>query len=493
MSIRKLGRVDPVYDALRVQTMMLPFAGGSGVSTAAIAFGKILTIHHDDGGVEVFAVTSAGLTAALAAANAGDAVWLPPCTLVGNWTVPAAVGVQAYGKKSDLDSVTLIGTITLNASTFLQSIYIITSFSSESTIVGVIGSASGTAYIVDCSLVITNEGAGDVHAVESNGGELWIWSSPIQAVTEGAGMAYAIYSIEQTPVYVRFGLLKATSNGIDTNPVYGQADYYSAVSANARAMTLWNGSGNDSPPANWNEIGFDDSGWSEAVELTGFTYIRISGAQAIGYSQYSAAQGEQTLLRQTITLDAKPSSGTLILDYDDILYGWYVNGNLVYGPDMEGEPEAGATGGPFTVDVSQYLVEGENVLAYHTEEAGPGGRQYFAFKLTVEGANVIVYAVEIDNHEGAMAITPQRGDRGAYNVSQFADFHASDIHLESYLRHLPDPIGEPDGNIAYISSNRWIVGTPTEAGIGANFDAILTDDNYAVLVDDNGNVLVDDQ
>jgi len=145
MSIRKLGRVDPVYDALRVQTMMLPFAGGSGVPSAAIAFGKIIVIHHDGGGAEIFPVTAAGLTAALAAADAGDAVWLPPmAALIGNWTIPVGIGVQAYGKKANLQA-TLTGVVTLSASSFLNSVYVNPSISSGGAVAGVIGPAAGVA------------------------------------------------------------------------------------------------------------------------------------------------------------------------------------------------------------------------------------------------------------------------------------------------------------------------------------------------------------
>lgn len=160
-------------------------------------------------------------------------------------------------------------------------------------------------------------------------------------------------------------------------------NYYSyAPNPNAKAMTLWNGSGNDSPPANWNTIDYDDSSWSDAVQLTGFSYTRIPGAEAIGYSQYSQSSSEQTLLRYKITM-SNPREATLTLDYDDILYGWYVNGNLVHGPDLVGEPGAGDPLGPFTYDVTSYLVSGDNVLSYWTQEAGAGGRQFFAFRLDV--------------------------------------------------------------------------------------------------------------
>lgn len=136
----------------------------------------------------VFPVTAAGLTAALAAASSGDMVWIPPSTLADDFVIPAGVGVTSMGNKTILE-----GQVTLNANTHLYSIILLKSYNEAGTVTGVIGPASGTAYLDDTSVKITNTGAGDVHAVAvSEGGNIEIWVCDINGNAAGAGDGYGI-------------------------------------------------------------------------------------------------------------------------------------------------------------------------------------------------------------------------------------------------------------------------------------------------------------
>lgn len=139
-------------------------AGGSGdplevgegpgvdVTANAVGLGGDTVLLYDSGGdpVAEFAATDGGLTAALAAATAGDVIKLPAGTIAGNHTIPAGVMVLGFGESSVLS-----GTITNN----------------------------GTLTLIHCSGTVTNNGVfsyvrvGNIrHVFQDNGGDGFLYN-----------------------------------------------------------------------------------------------------------------------------------------------------------------------------------------------------------------------------------------------------------------------------------------------------------------------------
>jgi len=120
----------------------------------------------------------------------------------------------------------------------------------------------------------------------------------------------------------------------------------------AKAKTLWNGSGNDSAPANWYELSYDDSAWAHAVYGAG------GSPGGIWPEAPGVANPEDALFRQHFTLPAgRPTSAQL--NYECISSeGVYINGLLVVGSVGNDSP------GVVALDVSSLNPDGaDNVIA----------------------------------------------------------------------------------------------------------------------------------
>ena len=135
-------------------------------------------------------------------------------------------------------------------------------------------------------------------------------------------------------------------------------------------------------PPGWYDIDFDDSSWTVGKDVATYGYggaarayrddpTKIPGATLVGEDVASGALYEQTLVRTQFYLEEQyglPTVAILRFDYDDILYGLYINGNYIYGPDYTAEPYPGKPAGPFEMQVAQHLIIGKNVITAHLEE-----------------------------------------------------------------------------------------------------------------------------
>lgn len=153
--------------------------------------------------IRKYSVTTAGLQAALAGAGNGDVVWLPACMITGNQTVPA--GVALVGASSQKTKLT--GQITLASGACLQSLMVKRTEISASAIYGVID-GGGTAYIQNCTVDVSNSGAGGAYAIYlASAGVFYVYDSDLLALTGTDG--YAVY-ITNGALYQMGGRAKGT-------------------------------------------------------------------------------------------------------------------------------------------------------------------------------------------------------------------------------------------------------------------------------------------
>jgi len=137
-----------------------------------------------------FAISQAGFTAASASASANDVIFIPPATITGDHTITSSVKVIGLSRYASIFS----GQITGGSGASIENLSIIRSLDSADNIVGVDSPASGTFYINDCDIEVTQAGAGDAYglSVDVNGTTIEAWDSFISGSSVG-GSGYAAY------------------------------------------------------------------------------------------------------------------------------------------------------------------------------------------------------------------------------------------------------------------------------------------------------------
>jgi hypothetical protein len=178
--------------------------------SVAIGRGGDTILLYDSGGLPVaeFAATDAGLTAALAAAGAGDVVELPDVTITGGpWTVSAGTlrGHSRFGSVLD-------GQVTISTDCHLERLSVIRSeddvgalycvaLEEDARVEGCLLSmtnATGDAYGVyaqhdgDCYAndnIVFATGGGDGYGYYADGAEMWVSGGYVEASTAPVGVA----------------------------------------------------------------------------------------------------------------------------------------------------------------------------------------------------------------------------------------------------------------------------------------------------------------
>ena len=111
--------------------------------------------------------TAANLTTALAGCAAGEWVTIfGPCTLTGDFTIPASAELRAH----DRHQVIIDGTITMNSASLIKYLTISKTANDATTIYGILNSQTGTSYIDECDITVTQSGAGDAYGVAAING-----------------------------------------------------------------------------------------------------------------------------------------------------------------------------------------------------------------------------------------------------------------------------------------------------------------------------------
>ena len=139
------------------------------------------------------------------------------------------------------------------------------------------------------------------------------------------------------------------------------------------AHSLWNGSGNDAPPAGWADLGYDTTGWTAALAST-VDSNPVSGATPIWRTALptvitGSPPGEWCLFRELFSLPAATVSTATLKCAADAGLDVYLNGTEIY---------AGAAIDPVvtlhTVSVDVSLFGTSNVLAVYGKDDGGQGR-----------------------------------------------------------------------------------------------------------------------
>lgn len=374
--------------------------------------------------------STAGLTSALSdAASAACILWLPPGTYgdaTDNWSIPASCGITSLG-----DGAIIRGTTTFASGSSALGVTFQNSQSSGSDITAVIGPASGTAILNDCHLTCTNSGAGDARALVGDVGNVDLWTCWLEA-TADSGDGFAIYQTGAGQVTHRYSKFSAISGGVDSPPFGGVgvgAETFNSTTTGATALSLWNGSSNDSPPADWMDADFDDSGWDAAIHAQNFFMNPVWYGQALWSSELPVNNAEECLLRCDFTLSAGGSSATLYLQTDDRYVNIYVNGELVL---------AGVGGGtePQEYAISAAFQSGANVLAIHGRNIY-ASYAWVAFRLVVQESygDIRGYGSQIDHEDGITAMVSELGDRSAWDALNYATRHTNDIDASAIAIH----------------------------------------------------------
>ena len=163
----ELGHQSIYRDASRLRVLL----GGMSVPASGVssAWYRIWLVHVDGSDPDDYDVTDAGLAAANAAASSGDDILIPPyASFTSNYTITAGVafiGQSPYATK-------FTGQITLGAGSYIKDCGINRSGSSTGTNVGVVGPGSGKGYIIGCSVIVDQNGAGNAVGLQMGAGEI---------------------------------------------------------------------------------------------------------------------------------------------------------------------------------------------------------------------------------------------------------------------------------------------------------------------------------
>jgi hypothetical protein len=388
-----------------------------------------------------FEPTSAGLADAIAAATSGDTIWLPPGTYGGDHTIPAGVTVAGLSRKD----VVLTGQVTTGDGTVLAHLSVNRTASQSADLIAVQGPPTGIAYVYDCILSAKNS-TGDGYAVYTGVGEIELY--------------YCSFS--------------AQSAGIDATPFGGrEMSALEQTDINWKTLSLWNGVGNDSPPANWTAGGFDDSGWGYAVD-TGHQDnsdpADPDDCDAIWPTMSPESRTVEALFRKTFNLASVPTAVMLYVNADDN-YKVYINEILVAEDTWN---VTSVSDSPEEVDITSYLNSGDNIIAIHGQNYDNLLRLAYVMARIdglVSAPSIHVYACHFN--KGLDIPTPLKGDRSAWNVSGFGGCHAKDIEDGSPLYH-------------WTWAQIWARILATD-GSGSTLDADLLDGQHGAYYLDLGN------
>jgi hypothetical protein len=136
------------------------------------------------GNATEYAATDAGMALAIAAASSGDTITIPPVTLANDYSVPAGVTVAGMS----ISDVVLSGQISTNDGSTLEHLSVTRSKNDASTYYGVIGPDSGTAYIKECWVSVTQAGGGSGYGVScyAQDGNLQVYGGRVFGTTADA-------------------------------------------------------------------------------------------------------------------------------------------------------------------------------------------------------------------------------------------------------------------------------------------------------------------
>ena len=439
----RFGTNESTYDALRQLTLAMASGGqpGSSVPAAGSLGNKILLFRADASALIEYDPTDAGLTTALAAAVSGDTVWLPSMTISGNHTVAAGIQVQAIQRRAAI----LTGQVTLSAGSSLQGLTITRTANDASTLIGVVGPSTGTAYIYDCNIAANQAGAGTGYA--------------LSAQTGGTLIHY-------------FCVLSAQSAGADSNPLNRSATTYAAgaeISTGAITVTDSGGATIGSlTPGTWYAVEAFNGPWDRGPDYNAEYTYRVSSD---GGTTWLPSPGGYYL--------GMDFAGEMHLD----LPTWAAYAEVVSTNYARIYFQATTTSIKIRVGEDGLWTDNTGTLSWRLRSA----------TVTV-GAVIEGYASDIINTTGRVSMVPRWGDRAAFDALNYQIRHANDIGATSGIHHtldeldlrygssqLPWLIPSPDGGVG-SEADPYTDSVDNAAGIQTAIDMLATDRGGAVVL-----------
>ena len=183
-------------DATLTQERVLNVTGGvtltdngAGSTYDVVVESAILITLFSGATITQYANSDAGMAAAIAAAGAGDTIWLPPCVLANDYTIPASVAVVGA---SIVDCV-LSGEITLSDGSSLETLSIVRSEDDAGAIYGIVeGAGAIEAEMKDVRIDVANATGPAYGVFMENAGILRAFNTEILAETGSVG--YSVYT-----------------------------------------------------------------------------------------------------------------------------------------------------------------------------------------------------------------------------------------------------------------------------------------------------------
>lgn len=151
---------------------------------------KVLLYDQDLDAALEYDTNSGGFNQALALAEDGDVIWIPPATIEGDFTIPLGVSIVGISRSRSI----FTGEVTLGAYSSIERLTIQRTDDSGNDLKGVVNhdGLGVVAKIIDCEVLCTQNGTGTVYAISiDDNGDIEVWNSNIEANGDGGGAAYA--------------------------------------------------------------------------------------------------------------------------------------------------------------------------------------------------------------------------------------------------------------------------------------------------------------
>lgn len=147
---------------------------------------RIILIHADGFGVDIYNPISEGFDYALTGASSGDVIYVPPATIGDDHIISAGVEIWGAGR----DKSIFTGVLTLGAESALNNVSVLRTANDAVNMDGVIIPA-GTTYLFNSNIFIVQAGSGDAVSVKGVlGGTTYIRDCALYAES-GSGAGYA--------------------------------------------------------------------------------------------------------------------------------------------------------------------------------------------------------------------------------------------------------------------------------------------------------------
>ena len=364
------------------------------------------------GSSAIYANNDTGMAAAIAAASSGDTIWLSPCVLTGNYTIPA--GVTVVGKS--IEDCMFTGQVTLSDGAIGANFAVELSADSGADIVGIVGSASGTAILNNVKIEVSQAGAGDACGIQGAAGDIMGWNCDISAISVG-GDGYAVLP-GAGQITLESGIVYGSTTALG-DAVEG-ADWVAGAEISTGAITVTSSAGatvSGLVVGNKYSIEAYNGPWDRGTHYDPEYTYRLSND---GGASWSAGYL------------GMENNGTLRLNAP----AWV---------DKAEEVD--------TYYARCYFVASTTSIAIRVGEDGEwhDNTGTLSWRLSSATFTVGTSAVQVHAVAGGQDGTPLLGDRAARDVIDFPDLHATDIAAGQHLRHLPIPTIE--GNVAQVIDN----------------------------------------